>query len=238
MLIPYWYGIIIKNQKYCRVWKRLWFDAILEINHMYAGSFVSFVFIIYACLDRYQVIWASYTLIMNAYLLTYPMSSHWWQMALLVPWGTSGPCDLYGWGPVIRAPSLIARFMGPTGGPDGANRTQVGPMLNPWTLLSGIYGYSGNESKNSINCKLRTKSFVKGPLIARFIGPTWGPSGTDRTQMGPMLAPWTLLSGTMKDLDIWVTWIHIGLWYHHNRQKHNKTGCLFCGMYCAWEHFK
>ena len=31
--------------------------------------------------------------------------------------------------------------------------------------------------------------------IARFIGPTWGQSGADRTQVGPMLAPWTLLSG-------------------------------------------
>ena len=27
------------------------------------------------------------------------------------------------------------------------------------------------------------------------MGPTWGPSGADRTQVGPMLAPWTLLSG-------------------------------------------
>ena len=32
-------------------------------------------------------------------------------------------------------------------------------------------------------------------LIARFMGPTWGPSGADRTQVGPMLAPWTTLSG-------------------------------------------
>ena len=31
--------------------------------------------------------------------------------------------------------------------------------------------------------------------IARFIGSTWDPSGADRTQVGPMLAPWTLLSG-------------------------------------------
>ena len=29
-------------------------------------------------------------------------------------------------------------------------------------------------------------------LIARFIGPSWGSSGADRTQVGPMLAPWTL----------------------------------------------
>ena len=33
------------------------------------------------------------------------------------------------------------------------------------------------------------------PLIARFMGPTWGLSGADRTKVGPMLAPWTLLSG-------------------------------------------
>ena len=32
-------------------------------------------------------------------------------------------------------------------------------------------------------------------LIAGFMGPTWGPSGAYRTQVGPMLAPWTLLSG-------------------------------------------
>ena len=25
-------------------------------------------------------------------------------------------------------------------------------------------------------------------LIARFMGPTWGPTGADRTQVGPMLA--------------------------------------------------
>ena len=34
--------------------------------------------------------------------------------------------------------------------------------------------------------------------MARFMGPTWGPSGYDRTQVGPMLAPWTLLSGDIQ----------------------------------------
>ena len=38
---------------------------------------------------------------------------------------------------------------------------------------------------------------VESALIARFMGPTWGPSGADRTQVGPMLAPWTLLSGLL-----------------------------------------
>ena len=32
-------------------------------------------------------------------------------------------------------------------------------------------------------------------LITRFMGPTWGPSGADRTQLGPMWATWNLLSG-------------------------------------------
>ena len=36
---------------------------------------------------------------------------------------------------------------------------------------------------------------IRTIMIARFMGPIWGPSGADRTQVGPMLAPWTLLSG-------------------------------------------
>ena len=30
--------------------------------------------------------------------------------------------------------------------------------------------------------------------IARFMRPTWGPPGAARTQVSPILAPWTLLS--------------------------------------------
>ena len=29
------------------------------------------------------------------------------------------------------------------------------------------------------------ESYIKGTLIARFMGPTWGPSGADRIQVGP-----------------------------------------------------
>ena len=35
-------------------------------------------------------------------------------------------------------------------------------------------------------------------LIGRFMGPTWGPFGADRTQVVAMLAPWTLLSGVFR----------------------------------------
>ena len=34
-------------------------------------------------------------------------------------------------------------------------------------------------------------------LISKFMGPTWGPSGADRPHVGPMLAPWTSLSGVI-----------------------------------------
>ena len=33
--------------------------------------------------------------------------------------------------------------------------------------------------------------------ITKFMGPTWGPHGPYRPQMGPVLAPWTLLSGLL-----------------------------------------
>ena len=42
------------------------------------------------------------------------------------------------------------------------------------------------------------------PQITKFMGPTWGPPGSCRPQMGPMLTPWTLLSGPW-----WQSW-HYG----------------------------
>ena len=35
----------------------------------------------------------------------------------------------------------------------------------------------------------------KHSQIAKFLGPTWGPHGSCRPQVGPILAPWILLSG-------------------------------------------
>ena len=34
--------------------------------------------------------------------------------------------------------------------------------------------------------------------IARFMGPTWGPPGVDRAQVGPRWATWALLSGIVR----------------------------------------
>ena len=40
------------------------------------------------------------------------------------------------WWIIILLTSHIARLMGPTWGPPGSCRPQIGPMLSPWTLLS------------------------------------------------------------------------------------------------------
>ena len=47
--------------------------------------------------------------------------------------------------------------------------------------------------------------------IAKFMGPTWGPPGSCRPQMGPMLAPWTLLSGYSQS---WHCHLHWGIHTH------------------------
>ena len=44
------------------------------------------------------------------------------------------------------------------------------------------------------------------PHRARFMKPIWGPPGADRTQVSPMLPPWTLLSGT--HFCSWVISVH------------------------------
>ena len=62
-----------------------------------------------------------------------------------------------------------------------------------------MFCYSQMQSGNY---RSHVRPFIL-PLIARFMGPTWGPAGTDRTQVGPMLAPWTLLSGSVCQFQIW-----------------------------------
>ena len=103
----------------------------------------------------------------------------------------------------------IAKFMGPTWCPPGSCRPQMYPMLAPWTLLSGramIWEHVPHfwslfersrplYSTHNEPMILSSTIILWITLISRFMGPTWGPSGADRTQVGPILAPWTLLSG-------------------------------------------
>ena len=63
-------------------------------------------------------------------------------------------------------------------------------------LTVAVFRFHGTLSADHINHNyVRSVIVETATLLARFMGPTWGPSGDDRTQVGPMLAPWTLLSG-------------------------------------------
>ena len=66
-------------------------------------------------------------------------------------------------------------------------------------------------------------------------GPTWGPSGSCRPQMGPMLAPWTLLSGVMTygATDHVQHWLTQSLVMHQAISSTNVDFSLkvFCGIY-------
>ena len=68
-----------------------------------------------------------------------------------------------------------------------------------WWLRKYVHFLSSSSNQNISHGPLYSIRSWRNytPLIARFMGSTCGPSGSDRTQVGPMLAPWALLSGTI-----------------------------------------
>ena len=56
-----------------------------------------------------------------------------------------------------------------------------------------IFYKSSQLLRRDLDITLKTP---KTSQIAKFMAPTWDPPGSCRAQMGPMLAPWTLLSGS------------------------------------------
>ena len=71
--------------------------------------------------------------------------------------------------------------------------------------------------------------------IAKFMGPTWGPPGSCQPQMGPMLAPWTWISGYKeREPFLWLPLISPGpyalqLLYHMTSWHGNFSALLaFC----------
>ena len=68
-------------------------------------------------------------------------------------------------------------------------------------------------------------SLLYHTMIARFMGPTWGPSGADRTQVGPMLAP-CLNKGRHKCLQI-IDKISNGHSFTYRGEIHSVTPTVF-----------
>ena len=66
----------------------------------------------------------------------------------------------WGWCSLKVIISQIAKFIGPTWGPPGSCRPQMGPMLASWTLLSGMFHYRHDKM---ISCQ-RNGLCITGPL--------------------------------------------------------------------------
>ena len=76
------------------------------------------------------------------------------------------------------------------------------------------------------------------------MGPTWGPPGSCRPQMGPMLAQWTLLSGTLSMEAVSMTVYRPVLWHRNACHVTSSFGLkpshrvgdakLWCVFMVAW----
>ena len=65
-------------------------------------------------------------------------------------------------------------------------------------------------------------------LIARFMGPTWAPSGADRTQVAPCWAMYWAGPVFSKITLHWIYWFAMRLLVNHNNQR---TVCIFQRIY-------
>ena len=115
---------------------------------------------------------------------------------------------------------LIARFMGPTWGPSGTDSTHWTPCWphEPCYLGHLTSRKNGVTSRRNVEQTFSQRDWHWSisktlcwfwlwycdimiiPQITKFLGPTWCPLGCCRPQMDPMLAPWTLLSGTIIEI--------------------------------------
>ena len=72
------------------------------------------------------------------------------------------------------------------------------------SILSRYFRFWAQVLRQSCNPVLMTcktdvtiRPYLDSTQITKFMAPTWGPPGSCRPQMGPMLAPWALLSGKL-----------------------------------------
>ena len=74
-------------------------------------------------------------------------------------------------------------------------------FIDKLIFIKGCYmKFDHQKTSTLLHCKpvkISTNDLIS--KIAKFMGPTWGPPGSWRPQMGPMLGPWTLLSGIASD---------------------------------------
>ena len=106
---------------------------------------------------------------------------HKWSRELSKPWPS---CDIVRWRKYVSL-SLVELILWFIFTRPSKNHQYSRPHFTmPRSVLIEIYAINNHVLE-------------KQTQIARFMGPTWGPLGSCRPQLGPMLAPWALLSGKL-----------------------------------------
>ena len=104
---------------------------------------------------------------------------------------------------------------------DLIHRSAINSMRQCVNINTTVYLIVCLDTQTGVWCHLLSIHTSDGMLpskrtqLARFMGQTWGASGADRTQVGPMLAPWTLLSGDVFNGDRPINVLQNTLSYMH-----------------------
>ena len=99
-------------------------------------------------------------------------------------------------------------------------RSVIRAVASGTSLKFGVQGASGTNWFSRVSgardngirlyCTVTNADKLEPSQTARFMGPTWGPPGSCRPQMGLMLAQWTLLPGfLMFFLPIMLIYLHL-----------------------------
>ena len=96
-------------------------------------------------------------------------------------------------------------------------------------LILAVYvaSLTGGDGKGAIILQPSTA------LIASFMGPMWGPPGADKTQVGPMLATWTLLYWLVISLDVINNILNPAVWKHCGFVSNHIIKYLMCSIYLS-----
>ena len=144
---------------------------------------------------------------------------------------------------MVFGSTQLSKFMDPTWGLPGSCRSQMGPMLGPYTLLSGVLlqrRLLNGSALGYVHVYAYTvypKKYAHGFCFAALC---CGYTLTDFPISIRLtsLALWQSndchsgSKATLMNMDKYFMWIHYERLHNHNKAKHNKTVCIFLGMHC------
>ena len=126
-----------------------------------------------------------------------------------------------------------------TSGPPTAALTSTQTEASLWTHLTA-WRSEEQQLIDPSRCGFNFESVIfKHTLIARFMGPTWGLPGANRSQVGPMLAPWSLLSRYPNVWYLQHNWRQIQHWFGlpaGTATSHYPTQCWIKIYDAIWNH--